>query len=84
MAATPFIPSEKIEPMSPTEHAVLLIAWAMVGKFRFDVKTIKRAVKVAAQCLETSTTAEGFRSAMERQATAIHNESEDSLSDHLD
>ncbi len=84
MAATPSTLSVRTDLMSPTEHAVLLLAWSLTGKFRFDVKTMKRAVKVAAQCLQESTSAEDFQSAMQRQATAIHNECEASLAERLD
>lgn len=70
--------------VSPTEHIIVTLGFHLTKNEAFDLKVIKRGLKVASACAMEATTSEEFRLLMEARATQIHNVPEEQLQLTLD
>ncbi len=70
--------------VSPTEHIVVTLGFHLTKVEKFDLKVIKRGLKIATACALEATTSEEFRALMEARATQIHNVTEAELKQTLD
>lgn len=70
--------------VSPTEHIVVTLGFHLSKSEKFDLKVIKRGLKIATVCALEATTTEEFRALMEARATQIHNVPEEELLRTLD
>lgn len=70
--------------VSPTEHIIVTLGFHLTKTENFDLRVIKRGLKVATACAMEAATSEEFRALMEARATQIHNVSEAELQRTLD
>lgn len=70
--------------VSPTEHVIVTLGYHLTKVENFDLKVIKRGLKVATACAMEATSSEEFTSLMLARATQIHDVPEEELSRSLD